>query len=98
MLFMVIWEFIDTSDAGERQSLEVFSRWQPPEGADFQAFYGFADNSGGVAIIDADSAATLARAMAPFVPWLRFSAKPIIPIEESAAIGGEGIAFRASTS
>ena len=96
MLFMVTWEFIDTSDAGERESLEVFSRWQPPAGADFQAFYGFADNSGGVAIIDADSAATLARTMAPFVPWIRFSAKPILPIEESAAIGAEGIAFRAS--
>lgn len=98
MLFMVTWEFIDTSDAGERESLEVFGRWQPPEGADFQAFYGFADNSGGVAIIEVDSAATLARTMAPFVPWLRFSAKPILPIEESAAIGGEGIAFRAATS
>jgi len=94
MLFMVIWEFIDTSDAGERESLELFSRWQPPEGADFEAFYGFADNSGGVAIIDADSAATLARTTAPFVPWIRFSAKPILPIEESAAIAGEGIAFR----
>ncbi len=58
----------------------------------------FADNSGGVAIIDADSAATLARATAPFVPWIRFSAKPILPIEESAAIAGEGIAFRESAS
>ena len=94
MLFMVSWEFIDTSEAGEKQSLELFSRWQPPAGADFQAFYGFSDNSGGVAIIDVDSAATLARTTAPFVPWLRFSAKAIVPIEESAAIAGEAIAFR----
>ena len=94
MLFMVSWDFTDTSEEGEKRSLEVFSRWQPPEGADFQAFYGFADNTGGVAIIEVDSADTLARTMAPFIPWLRFTAKPILPIEQSAAIGNEAIAFR----
>lgn len=98
MLFMVSWEFVDTSEAGEKRSLEVFSRWQPPEGAEFRGFYGFADNTGGVAIIEVDSAATLARATAPFTPWLRFSAKAIVPVEESAAIGAEAIAFRDQSS
>ena len=94
MLFMMMWEFIDTSEAGERQSLATFSRWQPPEGTDFQAFYGFADNSGGFAIIEADTAAALATATAPFLPWLKFTAKPILPIEEAAAISAAGIEFR----
>ena len=94
MLFMVSWEFIDTSEAGEKRSLEVFGRWQPPEGADFQQFYGFADGTGGVAIVEVDSAATLAKAAAPFIPWLRFTAKPVLPIEESSAIAGEAIGFR----
>ena len=98
MLFMVSWEFIDTSEAGEKASLELFSRWQPPEGADFQGFYGFADNSGGVAIVEVDSAATLARTTAPFVPWLRFTARAIVPVEESASIAGEAIAFRDNAS
>ena len=97
MLFMLTWEFIDTSEDGERRSLEVFSRWQPPEGTEFQAFYGFADHSGGFAIIEADSAAALAQASAPFVPWLRFDAKPILPIEDAAAISGSGVAFRDAT-
>ena len=96
MLFLVSWEFIDSSEAGQKASLGLFSRWQPPEGADFQRFYGFADGTGGVAIIDADSAAALAKAAAPFTPWLRFTAKPILPIEESSAIAGEAIAFRDS--
>lgn len=98
MLFMVGWEFIDTSEAAEKRSLEVFSRWQPPPGAEFQAFYGFADNSGGFAIIEADSAAALAEATGPFVPWLRFSAKAIVPIEESTAIALASIAFRDAES
>jgi len=94
MLFMVSWEFIDTSEEGEKQSLATFGRWQPPEETDFQAFYGFADNSGGFAIIETDTAAGLATATAPFLPWLKFTAKPILPIEESAAISASGIEFR----
>ncbi len=98
MLFHLTWQFTDTSEEGERRSLTVFSQWQPPAGADFQGFYGFADGSGGVAIIEVDSAATLARVTAPWTAWLHFTATPILPIEESAAIGGEGVAFRDSIS
>jgi hypothetical protein len=94
VLFHVTWEFIDTSEEGEKRSLDVFSKWQPPAGAEFRGFYAFADNSGGIAIIEVDSLATLAKTTAPFSPWLRFAATPIIPIEESAAIAGEAIAFR----
>ena len=96
MLFHVTWEFVDQTEDAERRSLEVFQTWQPPAGAEFQGFYGFADGSGGVAIIEADSAQALARTTAPWVPWLRFAVTPILPIEESAAIAGEGITFRDS--
>ena len=96
MLFHVSWEFVDTSENGNRRSLSVFEKWQPPEGAEFRGFYGFADGSGGVAIIEVDSAATLARTTAPWTPWLRFTSTAIVPIEESAAIAGEGVGFRDS--
>jgi hypothetical protein len=96
MLFHVTWEFVDASEDGVRRSLAVFGKWEPPAGAEFEGFYGFADGSGGVAIIEADSAATLARATAPFLPWLRFKGTPILPVEESAGIAGEGVAFRES--
>ena len=96
MLFHVAWEFVDTSEAGERRSLAVFAKWQPPDGAEFQGFYGFADGTGGVALVEVDSVATLDRTIAPWTPWLRFTAKPILPIEEATAIAQEGIAFRDS--
>jgi hypothetical protein len=96
MLFHVTWEFIDPSEDGERRSLEVFASWQPPAGADFKGFYGFADGTGGVAIIEVDDAATLARTTAPWTPWLRFVATPIVPIEEATAIAGEAVEFRDS--
>jgi hypothetical protein len=98
MLFHVTWELTDQSEEGERRSLAVFSKWQPPAGAEFKGFYGFADGAGGVAIIEVDSAATLARTTAPWTPWLSFTVTPIVPIEESAAITGEAIGFRDSIS
>ena len=96
MLFHVTWEFVDTTEEGEKRSLDVFANWQPPAGAEFKGFYGFADGSGGVAIIEVDSFSTLAKTTAPFLPWLRFAATPILPIEEMAAISGEAITFRES--
>ncbi len=94
MLFHVAWEFSDASEEGSRRSLAVFAAWQPPAGADFKGFYGTSDGRGGVAIIEADSAATLARTTAPWTPWLRFTVTPIVAIEESTAIAGEAVAFR----
>ena len=98
MLFMVSWDFIDRSEAAQKRSLEVFGRWQPPEGTDFQAFYGFVDGGGGFAIIEAETAEALGQAMAPFTPWLRFTPRPILPIEDTTAIAHSGIAFRDSAT
>jgi hypothetical protein len=98
MLFHVTWEFIDTSEAGSKRSLTVFSKWQPPAGAEFKGFYGFSDGRGGVAIIEADSAATLFETIAPWVPWLRFSVTPIVPIEEATELSNTAVAFRESVS
>ena len=71
----------DASEAGGKRSLAVFQGWKPAEGADFKGFYGFADGSGGAAVVEVDGHATLARITAPFMPWLRFTAKPILPIQ-----------------
>jgi hypothetical protein len=98
MLFHVTWEFTDETEEGQRRSLAVFAKWQPPAGAEFKGFYGFADGSGGAAIIEVDDAAALARTTAPWTPWLRFQVTPILPIEESSMIGGEAVTFRDSVS
>ena len=96
MLFHVSWKFIDTTEEGQRRSLAVFAKWQPPAGAQFQGFYGFATGGGGVALIEADSAATLAKTTAPWTPWLQFTATPIVPIEDASAISNEAVGFRDS--
>jgi hypothetical protein len=98
MLFHVTWEYTTTDEEAQRRSLKVFQSWQPPAGAEFQGFYGFADGTGGVGIVEVDSAATLARAIFPFTPWMKFTARALLPIEESAGVSTEAIAFRDSIS
>ena len=93
MLFLLTWELIDTSEANAERLLAVFGQWQPAAGAEFKGLYGFADNSGGVGLVEVDSHATLARLTAPFLPWARYTARPLIPIEEVATIAGEATAW-----
>jgi Domain of unknown function (DUF3303) len=96
MLFHVTWDFIDTTEAGTKRSLQVFSQWQPPAGAEFKGFYGLSDGTGGVAILEVDSAATLFETIAPWTPWLRFRTTPILPVEESSQLASAAVAFRES--
>lgn len=99
VLFHTTWEFHPgNSEEAIARSLGFFSQWKPPDGFEFKGFWGYADNSGGVAIVEADSAAAVARGTAPFTPWLRFSTTPILPVEEGAAIAGEAVAARAAFS
>ena len=55
MLFHVTWQFTEMTEDSEPRELAVFAQWQPPAEADFKAFYNFADNSGGVAILEVDA-------------------------------------------
>ena len=98
MLFHLTWEVADSRQEAIQGDLAFLSQWKPPDGFEFKGFWGFADGSGGVAIVETDSAATLAKATAPFTPWMRFTTTPILPIEEASAIAREVAAARASFS
>jgi hypothetical protein len=95
MLFHVQWEFIDNTEAGQKRSLHLFSKWQPGP-AQFQGFYQFADGAGGVGIIEAASAADLAKTIAPWTPFLKFTTRVLVPIQESTTINLEAMNWRDS--
>jgi hypothetical protein len=95
MLFHVTWEFIDSSEVGQKRSSLLFSEWQPGP-AEFKGFYGFADGGGGVGLIEAASAADLAKTMAPWTPFLKFTTRVILPIQEADAIDRAAAAWRDS--
>jgi hypothetical protein len=47
-----------------------------------------------VALIEAGSAAELAKTLAPWTPFLEFSTRVVLPMQESATINGEAGAWR----
>jgi hypothetical protein len=97
MLFHIYWQFKENnSEEDQKRVLELLKAWKPPAEAEFKGFYALADNSGGVAIVEIDSAATLARTTAPFTAWMKFTTTPIVTVEEAMGINGEAHAFRAT--
>jgi hypothetical protein len=95
MLFHVSWEFIDPSEALQKRELQLFAKWQPGPGH-FDAFFGFADGGGGFALIEATTAADLAKTLAPWTPFLKFAARAALPIKEADEINGAASAWRDS--
>ncbi len=81
-----------------KRVLAVLAAWNPPDGFEIKGFYFYADGSGGFNIAEADSAATVARATAPFTPGLRFTTVPIVEVEEGVGILQEGVSLRDSVS
>ena len=93
MLFHVTWQFHNTTEEKQQRTLSLFQKGTPGPGQ-FQAFYGFADGTGGVALSEPADAAELARTLAPWTADLTFTTQAILPSQESAAINGEGLAWR----
>jgi hypothetical protein len=93
MLFHVSWEFRDIGEAGQKRTLQLFSKWKPGPGQ-FQGFYAFADGSGGVSLIEAASAADLAKTIAPWTVFMNFTTRVLLPIQESAEINAAAAAWR----
>jgi hypothetical protein len=93
MLFEVTWELLDATETGQKRSLQLFAKWQPGP-AKFQGFYGYADGTGGVAIIETASAGDLYKTIAPWTPFLKFRTRVLVPIQEAAQIETDAAAWR----
>lgn len=86
MLFAVTWTERGASEEGQKRLLQLFTNWKPPAGLEFKGFYDFADGSGGIAIVEAPSAAAVLEATGPFTPYLEFRAVPIVDSYEAVPI------------
>jgi hypothetical protein len=82
-----------TEEIGAR-SLQVFSKWSPPEGTTFLQFLGRIDGAGGFAVVEADDPALLAGINAIFTAFFDMTVYPVLDIEEAVRAGAEAIEFR----
>lgn len=97
MLFAVQWvPRGEASEEQEKRLLARFTKWQPPEGVEFQGFYDYADGDCGLAIAESSSAEALLEAIAPWTGLMRFSMRPLVPTEKSVPIIEKAYAWRDS--
>jgi len=84
-----------TEDDAKRV-LELWSKWQPPEGMEIKAFC-VAAGGGGYIITEAQSAEILFEAFAPWASvLLNYDIVPVVDVEKAAELGQKAIAFRES--
>ena len=70
MKYVVMWETRQsTSEETQARGLQVFSKWSPSEGTDFQQFLGRVDGRGGFAVVETSDPALVAKDMATFGPF-----------------------------
>lgn len=95
MLFASIYTFrASSSEATVKRLTNLFVNWQPPKGYTIKVHYSFADGSGGMALVEADSGAALYEANLPWVPFIEFRVVPIVEIEKAVPLGLAAIAWR----
>lgn len=95
MLFYVGWKprVGQSPEVGEK-SLEVFSRWEPPEGLEFRGMWSRADG-GGFCVCEAASAEVVFEATAPWAgSFLDYDIVPIVDMDKAVGLLNKAIAFR----
>lgn len=95
MLFYVSWQpRANQSPADGEASLEMFTRWTPPEGLEFKGFFGRPDG-GGFCICETPSAEVLFEATAPWAGgYLDYEIMPIVEMDKAVELQQKAFAFR----
>lgn len=96
MQMLVTWKPCAGSTPAQREAgLEIFSRWQPPAGIEIKAMYARADDGGGFAIVEVDSAETAYAATAPWAgSYNDYDMVPIVDMGTAVELSNAAIAFR----
>ena len=98
MQFVAIYRLRDQSEESVGRVLSVFGAWTPPDGYEIASNLGFADGSGGILIVEADSAEAIAKASAVFTPFMDFEVHPVVDVSVTVAAAGEAPEAREVTA
>jgi hypothetical protein len=86
----------EVTEDKQKRSLKLFTNWKPPAGYEFKAHYALGDGTGGIAIVEAGSAAAVLEAHAPRGPFFEFKTVPVVDISEAVPIFQKTNAWRDS--
>jgi Domain of unknown function (DUF3303) len=83
-----------TSEERDKRTIALFTKWTPPAGYEFKAFYDYADGDGGIAIVEASSAEAMLEAHAPWAAFFQFSIRPVVDTSASVPLLQKAFAWR----
>ena len=81
-----------------QRALQLFSKWQPPQGMKIHQFVGRIDSEGGFAVVETDHPTELLNSTNKFAPYNVFQIYPVVDINEWAQQAQDGVEFRESIS
>ena len=76
----------DSTEESEKRILQLFANWKRPAGYEEKAHYGFSDGSGGLAMVEASTAAALYEGLSVWAPFFEFNAVPVVEISEGVSL------------
>jgi hypothetical protein len=86
---------LEQSEANAKSLLKAFSKWQPEDGLNVQAFVTDVDGGGGYVLVEAADPKVVAMFTHKFIAWNDIKVVPVIDVAESAEIAQQTIAWRA---
>lgn len=84
-----------TEDTAGR-TLKLFANWEPPAGYVFKSHYTNADGTGGLALVEIDSAAAALEVHSAWTPFFEFKAVPLVEIDQAMQIHAKTSSWRNS--
>jgi len=84
-----------TEDTAGR-SLKLFANWAPPAGYVFKSHYTNADGTGGLALVEIDSAAAALEVHSAWTPFFEFKTVPLVEIDQAMQIHAKTSGWRNS--
>lgn len=82
-------------ERAQQRVLELFSKWQMPEGLKIHAFVVRIGEFGGYALAETDSVADLHRLTSAFAVF-RFRVEPVVDVMDAVAVEGSAIEWRSA--
>jgi hypothetical protein len=97
MLFAVSYQVrANATEESQSRALRLFAEWTPPEAYTFKAHYANADGTGGLALVETDSAAAALKVHGAWAPFFDFKLVPIVEIDQAVQIGFANVKWRES--
>ena len=97
MLFASMYTYRgNISEESQERLTNLFVNWKPPKGFVFKAHYTLTDGTGGLALIEAESAEVLYEGSIPWTPFIEFRTVPVVEVEKSVPIALAAMAWRKS--